>query len=80
MNSLGAGGQQTPWLVNSANALTFCLMILSATLSSTIANLVGVNWAVFLGGWASCRTLPRCTATMCSARAGSCSSARRRAA
>ncbi|KAL1407866.1 hypothetical protein Q8F55_007302 [Vanrija albida] len=50
MNSLGAGGQQTPWLVNSANALTFCLMILSATLSSTIANLVGVNWAVFLGG------------------------------
>lgn len=50
MNSLGAGGQATPWLVNSANALTFCLMILTAFLTSTITDLVGVNLALFLGG------------------------------
>lgn len=50
MNSLGAGGQATPWLVNSANSLTFCLMIVTAFLTSTITDRVGVNAAVFLGG------------------------------
>ena len=33
MNSLGGGGSQSPWLVNAANALTFCLMVLTCALS-----------------------------------------------
>lgn len=50
MNSLGGGGQASPYLVNAANALTFTLMVLTAFLGSTILNIVGVNWALFLGG------------------------------
>lgn len=50
MNSLGGGGQKSPYLVNTANALTFTLMVLTAFLGSTVLNIVGVNWALFLGG------------------------------
>lgn len=62
MNSLGAGGQQTPWLINAGNALTFCLMILTAFLSSTITDRVGVNFALFLGGVGFA---PYCAALYC---------------
>lgn len=50
MNSLGAGGTASPWIINAANSLTFCLMIITAFLASTIMDLVGVNFALFLGG------------------------------
>ncbi|KAL1406847.1 hypothetical protein Q8F55_006256 [Vanrija albida] len=50
MNSLGGGGQASPFLVNAANALTCSIMVVTAFLGSTVLNLVGVRWALFLGG------------------------------
>ncbi|KAI5828244.1 MFS general substrate transporter [Schizophyllum commune Tattone D] len=49
MNSLGAGGAQSPYLVNTANALIFSLMVLSATLSSSLVNVVGIRITLILG-------------------------------
>ncbi|KAL1732944.1 major facilitator superfamily domain-containing protein [Schizophyllum commune] len=49
MNSLGAGGAQSPYLVNTANALIFCLMVVSASLSSSLVNLVGIKITLILG-------------------------------
>ncbi|GAA6062493.1 hypothetical protein JCM10212_001866 [Sporobolomyces blumeae] len=50
MNSLGAGGQATPYLVNASNALTFGLMVVTAFLTSTITKYIGVRWTLFFGG------------------------------
>ncbi|KIW44183.1 uncharacterized protein PV06_05213 [Exophiala oligosperma] len=49
MNSLGAGGQASPHLVNAANALTFCLMVVSCYFSSAIVHLIGIKWALVIG-------------------------------
>ncbi|BGP38850.1 hypothetical protein JCM10450v2_002806 [Rhodotorula kratochvilovae] len=49
MNSLGAGGQATPFLVNASNALTFGLMVITAFLTSTITRYIGVRWTLFFG-------------------------------
>ncbi|KAI1391608.1 MFS general substrate transporter [Hypoxylon trugodes] len=49
MNSLGAGGAQSPYLVNTGNALTFCLMIISCWLTSSIVRYIGINGALFVG-------------------------------
>lgn len=49
MNSLGAGGEEKPYLVNGANALTFCLMVVSCSFSSVIVRLVGIKWALIFG-------------------------------
>ena len=49
MNSLGAGGSQKPYLVNTANALTFCLMVVSCWLSSALVHYVGIKWALLFG-------------------------------
>lgn len=49
MNSLGAGGAQEPYLVNTANALTFCLMIVSCWLTSSIVKYVGIKGALVAG-------------------------------
>ncbi|KAI5478038.1 Major Facilitator Superfamily protein [Pseudohyphozyma bogoriensis] len=49
MNSLGAGGEETPWLVNAANAETFSLMVLTAFLTSALTNKIGVKWSLFVG-------------------------------
>jgi len=49
MNSLGAGGQATPYLVNAANTLTFCLMVLSCFFSGVIVKGVGIKWALIIG-------------------------------
>ncbi|PVH93708.1 MFS general substrate transporter [Periconia macrospinosa] len=49
MNSLGAGGQQSPELVNAANALTFCLMVVSCYFSSVIVKYVGIKGALVFG-------------------------------
>ena len=46
MNSLGAGGAQRPYLVNTANALTFCLMVVSCWLSSTLVHYIGIKGAL----------------------------------
>ncbi|KAI9734348.1 MAG: hypothetical protein M1834_002454 [Cirrosporium novae-zelandiae] len=49
MNSLGAGGEEEPYLVNAANALTFCLMVVSAFFSSVIVRKIGIKWALIFG-------------------------------
>ncbi|KAI2629224.1 MFS general substrate transporter [Hypomontagnella submonticulosa] len=49
MNSLGAGGSQSPYLVNTGNALTFCLMVISCWLTSGVVRYIGINGALFVG-------------------------------
>lgn len=49
MNSLGAGGAASPQLINAANALTFCLMVVSCYFSSTLVHYVGIKGALIFG-------------------------------
>ncbi|KAJ5343001.1 hypothetical protein MYU51_016131 [Penicillium brevicompactum] len=49
MNSLGAGGAQSPFLINAANALVFGLMGLLCLFGGPIANRIGLNWTLMLG-------------------------------
>lgn len=49
MNSLGAGGEEKPYLVNSANALTFCLMVVSCFFSPILVRLIGIKYALIFG-------------------------------
>ncbi|OSS46769.1 hypothetical protein B5807_08881 [Epicoccum nigrum] len=49
MNSLGAGGAQSPHLVNAGNALTFCLMVVSCYFSSAIVRYIGIKGALIFG-------------------------------
>ncbi|CAI0642917.1 unnamed protein product [Colletotrichum noveboracense] len=49
VNSLGAGGAQEPYLVNTGNALTFCLMIVSCWLTSSIVKFIGIKGALVIG-------------------------------
>ncbi|KAI9802595.1 MAG: hypothetical protein M1833_001669 [Piccolia ochrophora] len=49
MNSLGAGGAAKPNLVNAANALTFCLMVVSCFFSSVIVHYIGIKGALIFG-------------------------------
>ncbi|RAK80177.1 DUF895 domain membrane protein [Aspergillus fijiensis CBS 313.89] len=49
MNSLGGGGSESPYLVDAANALTFCLMVVSCLFGSAIVRLIGVKYTLMLG-------------------------------
>ena len=49
MNSLGAGGAAKPYLVNAANALTFCLMVVSCYFSGVLVHYVGIKGALVFG-------------------------------
>jgi MFS family permease len=49
MNSLGAGGEEKPYLVNGANALTFSLMVVSCFFSPILVRRVGIKWALIFG-------------------------------
>lgn len=49
MNSLGAGGTASPSLTNAANALTFCLMVISCYLSSALVHYIGIKGALAFG-------------------------------
>ncbi|PYH49361.1 DUF895 domain membrane protein [Aspergillus saccharolyticus JOP 1030-1] len=49
MNSLGGGGSESPYLVDAANALTFCLMVLSCLFGSAIVRLIGIKYTLILG-------------------------------
>lgn len=49
MSSLGAGGAQSPFLVNAANALVFGLMGILCLLGGPLANRIGLAWTLFLG-------------------------------
>lgn len=54
MNSLGGGGEESPWLVNAANALTFCLMVLTCALSGIFVQRLGIKWTLILGSAGYC--------------------------
>lgn len=49
MNSLGAGGAQAPYLVNTGNALTFVLMVVTCWLTSGLIRYVGIKGALVIG-------------------------------
>lgn len=49
MNSLGGGGEERPYLVNAANALTFCLMVVSCLFGSVIVKYIGIKWTLIIG-------------------------------
>ncbi|KAF2198711.1 hypothetical protein GQ43DRAFT_483066 [Delitschia confertaspora ATCC 74209] len=49
MNSLGAGGAAKPNLVNAANSLTFCLMVVSCYFSSALVHYIGIKGALIFG-------------------------------
>jgi MFS family permease len=49
MNSLGGGGEEEPYLVNAANALTFGLMVVSCFFSSVIVRFIGIKWTLIVG-------------------------------
>ncbi|KAJ5735550.1 uncharacterized protein N7483_000675 [Penicillium malachiteum] len=49
MNSLGAGGAESPFLINAANALVFGLMGFLCVFGGPIANRIGMNWTLLLG-------------------------------
>ncbi|KAI0438922.1 major facilitator superfamily transporter [Xylaria telfairii] len=49
INSLGAGGSQSPELVNAANALTFGLMVVSCLFSGVIVHYIGIKGALIIG-------------------------------
>ncbi|KAJ5172716.1 hypothetical protein N7492_005309 [Penicillium capsulatum] len=49
MNSLGGGGEEEPYLVNAANALTFGLMVVSCFLSSIVVRFIGIKWTLIVG-------------------------------
>lgn len=54
MNSLGGGGEESPWLVDAANALTFCLMVLTCALSGIFVKYLGIRWTLILGAAGYC--------------------------
>ncbi|KAJ5273221.1 hypothetical protein N7478_008346 [Penicillium angulare] len=49
MNSLGGGGEEKPYLVNAANALTFGLMVISCFMGSTVVRFIGIKWTLIAG-------------------------------
>ena len=49
MNSLGAGGEEKPYLVNTGNALTFCLMVISCLFGSVVVRYIGIKWTLIIG-------------------------------
>ncbi|KAJ5666316.1 uncharacterized protein N7477_008764 [Penicillium maclennaniae] len=49
MNSLGGGGEERPYLVNAANALTFALMVVSCFFSSIFVRFIGIKWTLIVG-------------------------------
>jgi hypothetical protein len=49
MNSLGAGSEEKPYLINGANALTFGLMVVSCFFGNVIVKQIGIKWALVLG-------------------------------
>ncbi|KAF4123122.1 DUF895 domain membrane protein [Geosmithia morbida] len=49
MNSVGAGGQQTPYLVMAGNALLFSLMTATCLAGSLVSNRIGLKNTLMLG-------------------------------
>ncbi|KAK5125905.1 hypothetical protein LTR08_005027 [Meristemomyces frigidus] len=54
MNALGGGGEESPWLVDAANALTFCLMVLTCAMSGVFVKYLGIRWTLIIGAAGYC--------------------------
>ncbi|EGP86870.1 unnamed protein product [Zymoseptoria tritici ST99CH_1A5] len=54
MNSLGGGGSQQPWLINAANSLTFCLMVVTCIMSGIFVKYLGIKWTLIVGAAGFC--------------------------
>ncbi|KDN52779.1 hypothetical protein K437DRAFT_148006 [Tilletiaria anomala UBC 951] len=50
LSLLGAGGSQSTSLVNAANSLTFCLMVVTCLLQPALVRLIGIRYALAFGG------------------------------
>ena len=78
MNSLGAGGAASPHLINAANSMAFCLMVVSCYFSSVIVHYIGIKGALIFGTYVQsqirsgtspltiikCRLRPICSRTV----------------
>ncbi|KAG2174236.1 hypothetical protein INT43_004257 [Umbelopsis isabellina] len=49
MSSLGAAGEESPFLVNAANALVFALMGFFCLFGSVVSSKIGLKWTLVLG-------------------------------
>ncbi|PWN50005.1 hypothetical protein IE53DRAFT_115471 [Violaceomyces palustris] len=49
MAALGAGGAQSPHVVNAANSLTFGLMVVTSFFNSALVNLTSIKFALIFG-------------------------------
>ncbi|KAF2765581.1 MFS general substrate transporter [Teratosphaeria nubilosa] len=54
MNSLGGGGEESPWLVDAANAVTFCLMVLTCAFAGLFVKYLGIRYTLILGAAGYC--------------------------
>ena len=48
-NSLGAGGQSTPFLVNTSNGIIFGIMAISCSPAGGLCNLITSKWTLVIG-------------------------------
>ncbi|CED85344.1 Uncharacterized conserved protein [Phaffia rhodozyma] len=49
MSATGAGGAQSPYLVNAANALVFGLMVFFCSMGTSLSNKIGLKWSLAIG-------------------------------
>lgn len=49
MSSTGAGGAQTPYLVQAGNSILSALLFLTCFLSPMVSNRIGVKWTFIVG-------------------------------
>ncbi|KAF2773970.1 MFS general substrate transporter [Teratosphaeria nubilosa] len=49
LNNTGAGGEEKPYLVNAANALTYGLMAVCSPLFGAVANRIGLKYTLIIG-------------------------------
>ncbi|KAN0060489.1 hypothetical protein ACQY0O_007820 [Thecaphora frezii] len=67
LSNLGAGGQQKPYLVNAANALTYGIMTFGCALAGGLCNRIGIKWTLVIG---VCFYTPYASSLYCNNRFG----------
>lgn len=67
MNSLGAGGEESPHLVNSANGMSFSIMVLTCSLSPALVKRIDIKGAFIFGTLGYC---PYAAGLYCNNRCG----------
>ncbi|KAJ9139079.1 hypothetical protein NKR23_g8131 [Pleurostoma richardsiae] len=67
LNTLGAGGQAEPYVVNAANGITFGIMFFFSPIASIIGNMIGMKWVILFG---TLGYVPYSTALYCNSKLG----------